>query len=225
MISRWLANSSLDWFVDTHYGREPLVRPDTARSAIPLLDWETVEELVTRGADVIVVRNGVPRPGPAPRSFGDALSAFADGFSLVLRGCETHAPRLRDLAEAVATELPGEIAVQAFVTPAGYGSFGWHYDCEDVFIVQTAGVKEYVLRRNTVNPHPTIDAMPRDMHFERERSPVLACTLVPGDWLYVPRGFWHRARAAEDSLSLSIGVLGSAARGLRPPARRVWERG
>jgi ribosomal protein L16 Arg81 hydroxylase len=58
--------------------------------------------------------------------------------------------------------------------------------------------------------------MPRDMRFQLERTPVIACTLLPGDWLYVPRGYWHVAHAREDSLSLSIGVLTPPARGARP---------
>src|SRR5947199_5431507 len=49
-------------------------------------------------------------------------------------------------------------------------------------------------------------------------------SLIPGDWLYVPRGWWHCARATEDSLSLSIGVLTAAARGTRPPRTRAWHR-
>jgi ribosomal protein L16 Arg81 hydroxylase len=78
------------------------------------------------------------------------------------------------------------------------------------------------MRRNTVNPRPRVDAIPRDAHFERETSPVLACTLLPGDWLYVPRGWWHMAYATRDALSLSVGVLGSEARAMAadaaPPA-------
>jgi ribosomal protein L16 Arg81 hydroxylase len=63
-------------------------------------------------------------------------------------------------------------------------------------------------------------ARPRDMQFEKE-TPVLACTLIPGDWLYIPRGFGHRAHAREHSLSISIGVLSPAARGTAQ--RRAWD--
>ena len=62
---------------------------------------------------------------------------------------------------------------------------------------------------------PHIAAMPRDMHYEREQTPTVGATLIPGDWLYVPRGWWHVARAYEDSLSISIGVLSPAAGGRR----------
>jgi 50S ribosomal protein L16 3-hydroxylase len=50
------------------------------------------------------------------------------------------------------------------------------------------------------------------MQFGRETSPLIASTLVAGDWLYIPRGWWHMARAADDSLSISVGVLSPAAR-------------
>ena len=212
LISTWLSTQPLDWFLSSHFGREPLVRPSSARDAIPLLTWATVEKLVRAGADMLVVRNGVRHTGDAPLAPAEAWGLLERGYSLVIRECDRLDPDLRALAEAFALELPGEVGVQAFATPAGYCSFGWHYDCEDVFIVQTAGVKDYLLRRNTVNPEPTIDAMPRDMRFELETSPVLACTLLPGDWLYVPRGWWHMAHATRDSLSLSVGVLSDDAR-------------
>jgi ribosomal protein L16 Arg81 hydroxylase len=38
----------------------------------------------------------------------------------------------------------------------------------------------------------------------------MACRLLPGDWLYMPKGYWHLAHAYEHSLSLSIGVFPEA---------------
>jgi 50S ribosomal protein L16 3-hydroxylase len=224
MIADWLADMPLPYFVETYLQRQPFVRPGTASGAIALLDWQTVGHLVSCGADMLVVRDGALRQVSAPAPLALAWRLFEQGHSLVIRGADEHDQGLRELAASVARDLPGEVAVQVFATPAGYGSFGWHYDCEDVFIVQTAGVKDYRLRQNTVNPRPTLDAMPRNMQFERETTPVLACTLVPGDWLYVPRGWWHTARATEASLSLSIGVLSAEARGTRGPASRAWHR-
>jgi 50S ribosomal protein L16 3-hydroxylase len=224
MISKWLRESTLDWFFESHFQREPLVRPDTAADLAPLLTWSTVTKLVEAHADVLVVRDGLLRSDLEPSTIADATRAFQAGYSLVFRGCEEHDAALQDLAGAFNAEIEGEIAVQVFATPARHRSFGWHYDCEDVFIVQTQGAKDYQLRRNSVNPRPTLDAMPNDMQFELETSPVLGCTLIAGDWLYVPRGFWHRAFATEDSLSLSIGVLSPDARGSRPPQHRAWDR-
>ena len=50
--------------------------------------------------------------------------------------------------------------------------------------------------------------MPHDMQFERETTPVIACTLLRGDWLYIPAGWWHVAFARTDSLSISAGAYG-----------------
>src|SRR5947209_3055839 len=103
------------------------------------------------------------------------------------------------------------IDVHVYCTPAGQPGFGWHYDAEDVFVLQTAGRKEWSLRKNTVNPWPLAEALPADMRHEREIMPVLRCTLAAGDWLYIPAGYWHRTRAGEESVSLSVGVLSASA--------------
>jgi 50S ribosomal protein L16 3-hydroxylase len=225
MIRTWLSGTPLETFLGTHFQREPFVQPSAAAASVGLLGWETVARLLESRPDVIVVRNARPLPDHPALDAPAAMALFAEGYSLVIRGCEGRDVGLRGLADSIGREIEGDVAVQAFATPGGFQSFGWHYDCEDVFILQTCGVKDYQLRRNTVNPSPTIDAMPRDMQFHRETSPVIACTLIAGDWLYIPWGWWHVARAIEDSLSLSIGVLSPAARGARPPRRRAWERG
>ena len=218
MISGFLAGTrTLADFLADHFQKEPYVQPATAAAAVPLLSWATVAGLVPRARhEMLVVRDGRLRREPEPSDFPAARALFDDGHSLVMRGCERFDPGLRRLAEEVAAEIGGEVSIQVYATPGRHHSFGWHYDCEDVFIVQTEGVKEYALRRNTVNPEPTIDAMPHDMEFEKETTPRIACTLIPGDWLYIPRGWWHVARAEKDALSISIGVLSDAARGRRP---------
>ena len=211
MLSSWLQDITREDFLRDHFQREPLARPGTARQAVPLLNWGVVAQLVDSHPDTMIVRNGRLRTDPPPATFEQAMALFRDGYSIVMRRCERHHPLLRALADAVGAELEGDVSIQTYITPPGFRSFGWHYDCEDVFVVQTGGVKEFFLRRNTVNPFPTLDAMPRDMQYERETTPALASTLAAGDVLYIPRGWWHVARSIEESLSLSIGVLSPAA--------------
>jgi 50S ribosomal protein L16 3-hydroxylase len=212
MLPSWLDPMTREEFLAKHFQREPLARPATASSAVPLLSWARVERLVeTPGRDMLVVRNGRLSTEPEPTTAAEARDLFSRGWSLVLRRCERHDPELRALADSFSEQLEGDVSIQIYATPTNFISFGWHYDCEDVFIVQTAGEKEYLLRRNTVNPEPTLAAMPRDMHAELETTPVMSSTLLPGDWLYVPRGWWHIARAAEEALSISVGVLSPAA--------------
>src|SRR5204862_57834 len=103
------------------------------------------------------------------------------------------------------------IDVHVYCAPGASPGFGWHYDAEDVFILQTVGSKEWWLRKNTVNPWPLVEALPADMRYPREIMPVLRCHLLAGDWLYIPAGYWHRTQAGEESISLSVGVLAATA--------------
>ena len=219
-IREWLGDTPLDTFRTAHFQREPFVRPGTAAGAVPLLDWGTMQRLIESHPDMLLVRDGRLRRAPEPQTFAEARALFRGGHSIVMRACEEHDPGLRRLADDFESVFEGEVTIQVYATPGGHHSFGWHYDCEDVFIAQTAGSKDYRLRRNTVNPEPTIDAMPRDMQYERETTPALACTLIPGDWLYIPRGWWHVALASADALSISVGLLTPAARGSRAPRPR-----
>lgn len=227
MIARWLGGIPLAHFMAEHFQKAPLARPAAAAESLPLLTWDTVARLLSADPrpDMMVVRNGRLLTAAEPRSLREAQSLFGAGCSIVMRRLERHDDGLRGLAEAIADEVEGEVSIQSYATPRAFSSFGWHYDCEDVFIVQTAGTKEYFLRANTVNPEPRIDAMPRDMQYERETSTTtMACTLAAGDWLYVPSGWWHRAEALDDALSISVGVLTPRAGGIAHganSARRV----
>ena len=129
------------------------------------------------------------------------------GISTVVRGSECRDDGLRRLATAFGVLLPGLVHVQLYVTPAGTHSFGWHYDFEDVFIVQTLGVKDYFMRENTVarntRPGDKLDFS----CFHQEKSPIMMARLVAGDWLYVPGRWWHFVDCREDSLSISVGVM------------------
>lgn len=215
MISGWMTGVSRAEFFQRHYHASPYSEPGSARGVIPLMTWERVAALI--GArprpDLIVARGGVFLAGSEPEDIGQAQELFQSGCSIVMRHVNRFDPALAALAAAVGSELEGEVAIHTFATPIDAVGFGWHYDCEDVFIVQTAGTKEYLLRQNTVNPEPTLNNMPADMEFEKESSPVMACTLAPGDWLYIPRGWWHRGFGQDDALSISIGVLSPEAAG------------
>jgi 50S ribosomal protein L16 3-hydroxylase len=215
MITRWMTRITRDEFFRHHYHAAPYSEPGSGRGVIPLMTWEKVAALL--GArprpDLIVARAGVFLAGAEPEDIGQAQALFESGCSIVLRHVNQFDPDLAGLAASVENEFEGEVTIHTFATPIGAVGFGWHYDCEDVFIAQTAGTKEYLLRQNTVNPQPTLGAMPKDMEYEKESSPVMACTLAPGDWIYIPRGWWHRGFGQDDSLSISIGVLSPEAAG------------
>ena len=196
-------------FLKESYLKIPLSVPDAAKPFATVLDWEDFYELVPKipGQDVLVVKNGKLSADIIPRTSHEAKELQQTGFSIVLRHTEQFASRLAQLAHDVQQELQGEVVIQLYATPAGYHSFGWHYDAEEVFIIQASGRKDYFLRSNTINPHPRLETMPKDMQYEKETSPFAATNLIGGDFLYIPGGWWHMAKAIEDSLSISIGIL------------------
>ena len=95
----------------------------------------------------------------------------------MIRHAEQVDAGLARLAALFTQDIPGKVHIQLFVTPAGTHGFGWHYDDEDVFIVQTEGSKDYFFRDNTVERDRPLDAPPDFTQFGPEVSArVLAGT-------------------------------------------------
>jgi 50S ribosomal protein L16 3-hydroxylase len=157
--------------------------------------------------DLLVTREGKPWTGAPLNDAALGQAALAEGYTLCIRHADRHDPALAQLAAEFHGDFLAPIDVHVYCTPAGNPGFSWHYDAEDVFILQTEGTKDWWLRKNTVNPWPLVETIPADMRYEREIMPALHCTLAAGDWLYIPGGYWHRTAARELSTSLSIGIL------------------
>jgi hypothetical protein len=209
----WLAPQDLGWFEKNHLQQAPCARPGAAAGAVPLFGWSTLEDVLAsrRPLDLLTVTSGRLVDVPAPRTLAGARRLVRAGVSVVIRAAERHDAGLSDLVASFRDALPGEVHVQLYVTPGGTNSYGWHYDFEDVFIVQTAGIKDYYFRANTV-AHDT--RLGDTLDFTRvrgESSPILSARLVAGDWLYIPAKWWHLVKCAQDALSISVGVMGPEA--------------
>lgn len=203
MLHQWLAPTPVDEFARTYLKKQPCASPGTAARAVRFLDWEILGRVLAAGPDVLVVTRGSRLEVEPPRTLAELGVLMAAGIGLCVRHAERCEPGLAGLAAEFAADLPGEVQVQLFVTPAGTHGFGWHFDTEDVFIAQTAGVKDYYFRANTVAPTGPAG----DFHrFHREVSPLATARLIPGDFLYIPARWWHMARCLANSLSISLGV-------------------
>jgi bifunctional lysine-specific demethylase and histidyl-hydroxylase NO66 len=139
------------------------------------------------------------------------LDLFADGSTLVLQGLHRTWPPLIAFATELAAELGHPVQVNAYLTPPQNRGFAAHYDVHDVFVLQIAGEKRWVIH-DPVHPAPL-----RDEPWERRREAVAAAArdteprldtvLRAGDALYLPRGYLHAAEALGDvSAHLTVGV-------------------
>jgi 50S ribosomal protein L16 3-hydroxylase len=183
-------------FIAENLHRLPFALAGSAKCVAELGTWEALGKiLAVADGDVSAVRGGEWHDGPAPQDRDSARALCTQGYTVFIRHAERHLAGLAELAEAFEATFLGPVNIHVFATPPGAPGFSWHYDAEDVFILQTAGEKEYSLRKNTVNPWPLEDTLPTDMRYERELMPLMRVLLRAGDLLYIPCGYWHKAEA------------------------------
>lgn len=216
-------------FLEGHYLKLPFASVGGCKELISLANWSTVERLLGHpDIDVVVARRHERWPVEQSPSWIQARALLAQGYTLGIRHVERCDPALAALAADFARTFQAPVDIHLYCTPAGQPGFGWHYDAEEVFLLQTQGSKDWQLRKNTVHPWPLVETMPANLRYELEIMPLLRCRLVAGDWLYIPSGYWHHAQAGEESLSLSIGVRATTALDVldflrqRLPASLLW---
>lgn len=206
VLPRLLGDFATREFFEQCYGREPVLCPQSARFARELASVETCRRLITRAdVDVMLVRDGRPAHVTRP-SLQKAEELFSDGFTWVLRDVDHGDDDLAQFGRCLASELHGSLHLQVYRTPGGHHGFGWHFDPEEVFFIQTVGNKRMRLRRNTQHPHPIAEQMPTFLSPRDEAGPIVEHLLGPGDCLYIPAGYWHAASADEPTVSISAGV-------------------
>ncbi len=151
-------------FADAHWAERPLL---SAAAALPgdfadLLTLDDVDELISRrglrtpflriakdGAVVDPAR--FTRSGGAGAEIADqvaddrVLDLFVDGATLVLQGLHRTWPPLIAFGQELQGELGHPVQVNAYVTPPENRGFAAHYDVHDVFVLQVAGEKRWVI--------------------------------------------------------------------------------
>jgi 50S ribosomal protein L16 3-hydroxylase len=212
MIQQLLGDFPLRRFIDEYFLLQPFSLPRGAAALAQLGDWSVVAAVLgDANADVLVAKEGRRWKGDHRPSPDEARRLFDDGHTVLVRHAERCHPRIGELAAGFTGDFGAAVDVHLYCTPANQHGFGWHYDAEDVVILQTGGSKEYSLRKNTVNPWPVVEALPDDMRYEREIMPLSKCLLAAGDWLYIPHGYWHKAEARDAAFSLAVGVMSPTA--------------
>jgi len=207
-LKRLLGALAMESFLADYFYHRPYSGTGLATHLTPLGTVDAFASIVTHGdADVMICRRNEPFAGSPPRDVDAMRDLLGQGYTILVKHAERHEARLAEVAASFARDFAADVNIHCYCTPADEYGFGWHYDAEEVFLVQTVGRKEYSLRKNTVNPWPLEETLPRDMKYEREIMPLMRCELAAGDWLYVPSGYWHMGRSRELSISLAIGVM------------------
>lgn len=221
----------------TRLSREEFARDVWARTAALTRDASDFSDVFSPSAvDELISRRGLRTPFlrvakdgstlpsssfTAPAGVGATVAdqlddtalwrAFADGATLVLQALHRTWEPVADLVSRLSTELGHPVQANAYVTPPQNRGFDAHYDVHDVFVLQIAGAKRWVVHE-PVLPDPL-----RDQPWTERRAavadraahgtPHVDTVLRPGDVLYLPRGWLHSAQAqGEVSVHLTLGV-------------------
>jgi lysine-specific demethylase/histidyl-hydroxylase NO66 len=228
MLNRCIATDTGS-FSAQYWGRRPLLSrsAELPRDFSDLLSEAAVDELIAeRGMRAPFIRMAAEGDLLAkdcylgPAGFGaevpdqvdsaKVLAEFARGATIVLQGLHRMWPPLIEFVRHLADELGHPVQANAYVTPPGSRGFDPHYDVHDVFVLQVAGHKRWMVHPPVLE-HP-LPTQPWTAHrtaiTERAAgAPMVDVVLGPGDGLYLPRGWIHSAQSLDGtSIHLTIGV-------------------
>ncbi len=231
--------AQLDTFLAEHWGRTLLHRKADPQKPLDLFNFEAFRKRMTPAAHPVARffedlfrRNAHGQKGntvyAGPDGRGEielglqpdnALALVDEGRTACFLDLERRfrdASRFLDAFRApLRTDAVGMLKL--YVSPDGRG-FGWHFDCEHVFVFQIEGTKRWHLSRAPAHPSPPFNI---DSHlFAKKSEPriqsmkgllpppsdaeLVEVMLEPGDVLYLPPGTWHRTAAQGFSASVSL---------------------
>lgn len=133
------------------------------------------------------------------------LAEFEAGATIVVQGLHLNRAETAAFCRALEGALDHPVQANAYYTPRGSQGLAVHHDTHDVFVLQVAGEKRWLVYE------PVLDLPLKEQRYKpelgRPGAPVIDTVLGPGDTLYLPRGWLHEARTSEvDSLHLTVGI-------------------
>ena len=223
-LARCIEPTEKQDFLENVFERKPLaVARDEPGRYDDLLSLEDVERMLCAGGlrhpafrlvkagerleltDYATDISWRPAPFTGTIDVPRALSAFAEGATVVLQALHHTHPPLAAFCRALEVELDRPVQANAYFTPRDSQGLPVHHDTHDVFCLQVSGHKRWLVYE------PALELPLRNQRYRPELDepgePVLDLVLEPGDLLYMPRGWLHQALTSDtDSLHLTIGV-------------------
>ena len=146
-----------------------------------------------------------PKPFSGTARVERVAAEFGGGATIVLQALHIHHPPLARFCRDLERELGHPVQTNAYYTPPSAQGFKVHHDTHDVFCLQVAGEKRWLVYA------PLLELPLRNQKYTAEMGepgvPVLDVTMQAGDTLYLPRGWLHQAMTSDTaSLHLTVGV-------------------
>ncbi len=219
-----IAPLSVQAFRAEHFCKRPAhLRPEAPR---PVFSSARLHELLSHPTHwtpetVTLVANSLPvSPQHFCRSSHGAqrvdvqrlLELLNRGVTFVSHHVDEIAPELRAICDMLCRDLGGVSGANVYLSFQNVGGFGPHYDLSDVLAFHCEGEKVWRLYEGCVPEavsFPPGDTAAVREHFRREAGAVAQeIRMLPGDVLYIPRGWYHDALArSAHSLHVTFSLL------------------
>ena len=212
LVDQLIEPLSFEEFKATYLFKRPFAAPFKAAQFNGLVSWKLLWEIFANAHnDCWLPQNGrLPEiNGNGRLSFEEAVKAYQDGRTILIRHAEKAHFKLAEIARDFYRTFNDPIDIQLYCTPPRQVGFDWHYDLEEVFVIQCQGEKEFRLFQNKDPLAPSGPVVKADDLPAQITGPEIRCHLKAGDWLYIPAGYWHMAEAVTPSFHMSVGVMAS----------------
>jgi bifunctional lysine-specific demethylase and histidyl-hydroxylase NO66 len=146
-----------------------------------------------------------PAPFSGSADVERVLAEWERGATIVLQGLHLTRAAVASFCRSLEETLGHPAQANAYYTPRSAQGLPVHHDTHDVFVLQVAGEKRWLVY------DPAFELPLKNQKYSSELGEpgetVEDRVLRPGDSLYLPRGWLHEAVTSDtDSLHLTIGV-------------------
>jgi ribosomal protein L16 Arg81 hydroxylase len=134
------------------------------------------------------------------------FSLYNQGATIVLQFLQHNLPKFSIFTNSLEDTFGCNVQGSSFITPPKAQGFTSHYDTYSFFVLQISGSKRW-------NIYPRTKLLPiREDRDEDEPwvacEPIDTIDLKAGDFLYVPRGWFHAAETTSDtSIHMTLGFF------------------
>lgn len=209
-LARLVGTAYPSEFFDANWERAPRLALGTLSGALDdILTLEQFEVFVAGvPAGLSIVDRHVARPVTGAES--DLVrqplvyEAYCSGCTVLLRGLQLRSTSIAEICRALENEvlrrgipLAECVSANGYLTPVRSRGFDLHYDDHCAFILQVHGTKDWSVFAPT--EELPVARCERAIARDDLGAPLIERTLVPGDVLYIPRGFPHFASTGRTS--------------------------
>ena len=178
----------------------------------------------------IIIRSSkdlVPSNHTGAISEKSLFNMYNEGHTIVLQGLNK-AGLLQEFASKIESFFYTQVSINAYISPPNSRGFPRHWDPHDVLVLQTEGLKTWLLGEapvwNTLSEEVFHEASPL-FREKLQKIKLRSYEFSQGVVAYIPRGTLHEVYTTEhSSVHLTIGLPGFALmdRWIQVPNKQSW---